>query len=96
MEHDVYAQQRVVTRERTVEEATYATKFMVCNQACVSYLEGKRMTDITFKTYDTAQFWLEDWYTIEDLEQLIKDLKAVKERQDKALLQSMKESGVMR
>jgi hypothetical protein len=39
MEHDVYAQQRVVTRERTVEEAAYATKFMVCNQAGVSYLE---------------------------------------------------------
>jgi hypothetical protein len=44
MEHDVYAQQRVVTRERAVEEATYATKFMVCNQACVPNLEGKRMT----------------------------------------------------
>jgi glutamate synthase domain-containing protein 2 len=54
------------------------------------------MTDITFKTYGTAQFWLEDWYTIEELEQLVKDLKEVKERQDKALLQSMKESGVMR
>ena len=54
------------------------------------------MTDITFETYGTAQFWLNDWYTIEDLEQLIKDLKAVKERQDKALLQSMKESKVMK
>jgi hypothetical protein len=39
MEHDVYAQQRVVAGERAVEEAAYATKFMVCNQAGVSYLE---------------------------------------------------------
>jgi hypothetical protein len=31
MEPDVHAQQRVVTGERTVEEATYAKKFMVCN-----------------------------------------------------------------
>ena len=54
------------------------------------------MTDITFETYGTAQFWLNDWYTIEDLEQLIKDLKAVKERQDTVMLQSMKESGVLR
>ena len=54
------------------------------------------MTDITFETYGTAQFWLNDWYTIEDLEQLIKDLKAVKERQDEAVLQSMKEDGVMK
>lgn len=44
MEHDVYAQQRIVAGERAVEEATYATKFMVCNQTCVSNLEGKRMT----------------------------------------------------
>jgi len=44
MEPNVYAQQRVVAGERTVEEATYATKFMVCNQACVPNLEGKRMT----------------------------------------------------
>ena len=44
MEHDVYAQQRVVAGERAVEETTYATKFMVCNQAGVSYLEGQRMT----------------------------------------------------
>jgi uncharacterized membrane protein YhiD involved in acid resistance len=44
MEHDVYAQQRIVAGERAVEEATYATKFMVCNQACVSNLEGQRMT----------------------------------------------------
>ena len=48
MEHDVYAQQRVVAGERAVEKATYATKFMVCNQACVSNLEGKRMTDTQF------------------------------------------------
>jgi len=52
--------------------------------------------EITFQTYETAQFWLEDWYTIAELEQLVKDLKAVKERQDKALLQSMKESKVMK
>jgi len=44
MEHDVYAQQRIVAGERAVEETTYATKFMVCNQACVSNLEGQRMT----------------------------------------------------
>jgi glutamate synthase domain-containing protein 2 len=54
------------------------------------------MTDITFETYGTAQFRLEGWYTIEELEQLVKDLKSVKERQDKAILQSMKESGVMK
>ena len=52
--------------------------------------------EITFQTYETAQFWLEDGYTIAELEQLVKDLKAVKERQDKALLQSMKESKVMK
>ena len=44
MEHDVYAQQRVVTGERTVKEATYASELVVCNQACVSYLEGQGMT----------------------------------------------------
>jgi len=44
METDVHAQQRVVIGERTVKEATYAKKFMVCNQACVSYLEGQGMT----------------------------------------------------
>ena len=54
------------------------------------------MTDITFETYGTAQFLLQGWYSIEDLEQLIKDLKAVKERQDTVMLQSMKESGVLR
>jgi glutamate synthase domain-containing protein 2 len=54
------------------------------------------MSEYTFETYGTAQFWLEDWYTIEDLEQLVKDLKAVKERQDRALVQSMKESGVIK
>ena len=52
--------------------------------------------EITFETYETAQFWLEDWYTIAELEQLIKDLKAVKERQDKAMLQSMKAGGAMK
>lgn len=52
--------------------------------------------EITFQTYETAQFWLEDWYTIAELEQLIKDLKAVKERQDKTMLQSMRESKVMK
>jgi len=55
------------------------------------------MTDqYTFETYGTAKFWLEDWYSIEELEQLVKDLKAVKERHDIALLQSMKESGMMK
>ena len=54
------------------------------------------MTEYTFETYGTAKFWLEDWYSIEELEQLVKDLKAVKERQDVALLQSMKESGMMK
>ena len=44
MELDVHAQQRVVAGERAVEETTYANKFMVCNQAGVSYLEGQRMT----------------------------------------------------
>ena len=52
--------------------------------------------EITFETYETAQFWLEDWCTIEELEQLVKDLKSVKERQDKAILQSMKERGVIK
>ena len=52
--------------------------------------------EVTFQTYETAQFWLEDWYTIAELEQLIKDLRAVKERMDKAMLQSMKESGAMK
>ena len=63
-----------------------------------SCTKGMHMTqdEITFETYGTARFWLNDWYTIEDLEQLIKDLKAVKERQDEAMLQSMKESGVMK
>ena len=54
------------------------------------------MSEYTFKTYNTAQFRLDDWYTIEELEQLVKELKEAKERQDKALLQSMKEGGVMR
>jgi len=54
------------------------------------------MSDYTFETYGTAQFWLEDWYTIEELEQLVKDLKAIKERQDKALIQTMRETGVMK
>jgi glutamate synthase domain-containing protein 2 len=54
------------------------------------------MTDITFETYGTAKFLLNDWYTIEDLEQLIKDLKAVKERQDNAALEGMKEHGVIK
>jgi hypothetical protein len=44
MEPDVHAQQRVVTGERTVEEATYASEPVVRNQACVSYLEGQGMT----------------------------------------------------
>ena len=54
------------------------------------------MTEYTLETFGTAKFWLEDWYSIEELEQLVKDLKAVKERQDVALLQSMKESGMMK
>jgi glutamate synthase domain-containing protein 2 len=54
------------------------------------------MSEYTFETYGTAQFLLQGWYSIEDLEQLIKDLKAVKERQDTVMLQSMKESGVLR
>ena len=44
MEPDVHAQQRVVVGERTVEETTYASELVVCNQACVSYLEGQGMT----------------------------------------------------
>ena len=40
MEHDVHAQQRVAIGERAVEEATDASKPMVRNQACVSYMEG--------------------------------------------------------
>jgi hypothetical protein len=44
MEPDVHAQQRVVAGERTVKEAAYASELMVCNQACVSYLEGQGMT----------------------------------------------------
>ena len=52
--------------------------------------------EITFETYGTAQFWIEDWYTIEELEQLVKDLKLIKERQDKALLDSMKQIGVIK
>jgi hypothetical protein len=44
METDVHAQQRVVTGERAAEEATHAKKFMVRDQACLSYLEGQGMT----------------------------------------------------
>ena len=28
--------------------------------------------DLYFDTYGSAQFWLEDWYTIEELEELLK------------------------
>jgi glutamate synthase domain-containing protein 2 len=52
--------------------------------------------EITFETYGTAKFWLEDWYSIEELEQLVKDLKAVNERLDSALLKRMQESGFMK
>jgi len=54
------------------------------------------MSEYTYETYNTAQFRLDDWYTIEELEEVLKQLKEAKARQDKALLQSMKESGVMR
>ena len=52
--------------------------------------------EVTFETYGAAQFWLEDWYTIEELEWLIKDLKSVKERQDQAMLNAMKEKGMVK
>ena len=52
--------------------------------------------ETTFETYGKAQFWIEGWYTIEELEQVVKDLKLVKERQDKALLNSMKQIGVIK
>ena len=53
-------------------------------------------SELTFETYGTAKFWLEDWYTIEELEKLVLDLKAVKERQDEAMLKAMKESGMVK
>jgi glutamate synthase domain-containing protein 2 len=52
--------------------------------------------ELTFETYGTAKFRLEDWYTIEELEKLLLDLKAVKERQDEAMLKAMKESGMVK
>ena len=54
------------------------------------------MSDISFETYNTAKFWLEDWYTIEELEDLVKTLKGIKERQDAALLANMQKAGVMK
>jgi glutamate synthase domain-containing protein 2 len=52
--------------------------------------------EVTFETYGAARFWLEDWYTIEELELLVQDLKAVKERQDQAMLNAMKERGMVK
>ena len=55
------------------------------------------MTDkITFETYGTAKFYLEDWYTIEELEELIAKLRDIKQRQDHALLEGMQKAGVMK
>lgn len=51
---------------------------------------------ITFKTYGAAKFKVDDWYTIEELEKLVEDLKAVKERQDEQLLKSLQDMGVMK
>jgi glutamate synthase domain-containing protein 2 len=50
----------------------------------------------SIEIYGTAQFWLNDWYTIEELEDVLKKLKEAKERQDIALANTMKEAGVMR
>ena len=52
--------------------------------------------EITFETYGTAKFWLEDWYSIDELEDLVKELKAVKERMDTAALEGMKQHGVIK
>ena len=69
---------------------------MPCNGDCNQGRECNCECKYTFETYGSSQFWVEDWYTIEALEQLVKDLKSVKERQDNAMVKQMKESGVMR
>lgn len=50
------------------------------------------MTDgYTYKTYGTARFLLpEGFYSIEELEQLLAELKATKEQTDQALKKVMK------
>jgi hypothetical protein len=45
--------------------------------------------EITFENYGQAKFWFNDWYTIEDLEEILKAIKEVKERQDQAMLNAM-------
>jgi hypothetical protein len=54
------------------------------------------MTEIKYETYGDHQFWLEDWYTIKELEELIERLKIIVERTDKSVLDKLKKSGVMR
>ena len=54
------------------------------------------MTEYTFENYGTAQFWLNGWYTIGELEHVLAELKEIKERQDVAMVQNMKESGMMK
>ena len=54
------------------------------------------MSDVTFETYGTAKFRLEDWYTIAELEELVKTLKDVKERQDQSMLDGMIEHKVIK
>jgi len=51
------------------------------------------MTTDEIRAYGTAKFWLNDWYTIEELEDLLKKLKEAKERQDIALANTMKARG---
>jgi len=46
--------------------------------------------------WGNAQFWLEGWYTIEELEDVLKALKEAKARHDVALANSMKQRGVMK
>lgn len=52
--------------------------------------------EITFETYGQAKFWLRDWYTIEELEEILKVLKEVKERQDQAMLTAMIKAEVIK
>lgn len=54
------------------------------------------MTLKEIEIYGTAKFRLDDWYTIEELEDVLKKLKEAKEKQDIALANTMKEAGVMR
>lgn len=52
--------------------------------------------EITFENYGKAKFWFRDWYTIEELEELVKALKGVKERQDQIMLDGMIKAEVIK